>query len=135
MKKLVIAGVGALLTCTAGAESLEGVNEIICAPAEIRLCLEGDECYRVTPSDLDIPDFVIIDTKAKTISTTKGSGLNRSTEFSVVSRKDGLLYLQGIEDGRAFSFVIHEATGKLTGSVARDGFSVSVFGACASTDI
>ncbi len=38
--------------------------------------------------------------------------------------------LQGIEDGRVFGFVIDEESGVLTVSVARDGISVSVFGAC-----
>lgn len=37
--------------------------------------------------------------------------------------------------GRAFSFVIDEATGHMTVAVSRDGLSVSVFGACTDADI
>jgi len=40
-----------------------------------------------------------------------------------------------MEGGRAFSFVIDEATGLLTVAVARDGLSVSVFGACTDADV
>ncbi len=87
------------------------------------------------PWELAIPDFVVIDTKKKTISTTKASGLNRSTTFNNVDKMAGLIYLQGVEGGRAFSFVIDEATGRMTVAVSRDGFSVSVFGACTDTDI
>ena len=87
------------------------------------------------PWELSIPDFVVIDTKKKTVSTTKASQLNRSTSFAKVEKQDGLIYLQGIEGGRAFSFVIDEATGRMTVAVARDGLSVTVFGACTDTDI
>jgi len=87
------------------------------------------------PWELSIPDFVVIDIKNITVSTTKASQLNRSTSFAKVEKQDGLIYLQGIEGGRAFSFVIDEATGRMTVAVARDGLSVTVFGACTDTDI
>jgi hypothetical protein len=45
------------------------------------------------------------------------------------------IVLQGVEAGRAFSFVIDEATGLLTVAVASDGMSVSVYGACTDADI
>ena len=51
-----------------------------------------------------------------------------------MERQDGVLFIQGIESGRAFSFVVEELTGILTASVARDGVSVSVFGACTDAD-
>jgi hypothetical protein len=47
----------------------------------------------------------------------------------------GSLCLQGIEGARAFSFVIDESTGSLTASIARDGISVNVFGACTDADL
>jgi hypothetical protein len=62
-------------------------------------------------------------------------GLNHSTEFTKVEKIDGLIYLQGIEGRRAFSCVIHEATGRMTVAISRDGLSVTVFGACTDTDI
>ncbi len=45
------------------------------------------------------------------------------------------MIMQGIEQERAFGFVIDEASGLLTASVARDGLAVSVFGACTDADI
>jgi len=135
MKKSIIAGAGMLLAGTVAAENLEGVDEMICSVAKVQICLESGECYLTDPMDLSIPDFVVVDTKAKTVSTTKSSELNRSTEFNTVEKADGLIFLQGIEGGRAFSFVIDEGTGRMTVAVSRDGFSVSVFGACADTDI
>lgn len=82
-----------------------------------------------------MPEFVVIDLKKKTISTTKASEQNRSTPFTSISRSEGRIYLQGLESERAFSFVIDEASGRLTAAVARDGIAVNVFGACTVTDL
>jgi len=135
MKKLLIASACLVLGSNATAENLDGVDEMICSAGQAQICLETGDCYAATPWELSVPDFVVINTKKKTVSTTKASGLNRSTEFSKVEKSEGLIYLQGIDRGRAFSFVIDEATGRMTVAVSRDGLSVTVFGACTDTDI
>ncbi len=135
MKKLTIIVAGLLVGGMAQSDNLEGVDEMVCAAAQVQICVENDTCYSATPAELDVPDFVVIDIDKKTIATTKSSNLNRSTPFASVSRNDGLIYLQGIEGGRAFSFVIDESTGRMTVAVSRDGLSVSVFGACTDTDL
>lgn len=135
MRKLAIFVVGTLLGGTVLAENLEGVDRMICSAGQAKICFETGECYAASPWELNLPEFVIIDLKKKSISTTKASGLERSTKFSAVEKDDELIYLQGIDSGRAFSFVIDEVTGIMTVSVARDGISVSVFGACTDTDI
>ena len=135
MKKLLIAGLGLAVSAPVAAEDVTGVTRMICASGQAQICLETGECYAATPFELGVPDFVIIDTKKGTISTTKASGLNRFTEFTKSERKEGLIYLQGVEGGRAFSFVIHEQTGRMTAAIARDGLSVTVFGACTAADL
>lgn len=135
MKKLAIAMAGILAGGLVQADNLDGVTEMVCAPAQVHICIENDTCYAATPAELGIPDFVIIDTRKKTISTTESSHENRTTPFTSVTRDEGLIYLHGIERGRSFSFVIDEETGRMTVAVARDGVSVSVFGACTDTDL
>ena len=135
MRKLLIISAGLILGSKAAAENLAGVDEMICSAGQAQICLETGDCYAASPWELSVPDFVVINTKKKTISTTKASGLNRSTEFSKVEKSEGLIYLQGIDRGRAFSFVIDEATGRMTVAVSRDGLSVTVFGACTDTDM
>lgn len=135
MKKLIAALVGMLAGGLVQADNLEGVNEIICAAAQVQICIENDTCYAATPFELDVPNFVVIDISKKTVSTTEASNLNRSTKFSSVIKDDELIYLQGIEGGRAFSFVIDEVSGRMSVAVSRDGLSVSVFGACTDTNL
>ena len=135
MKKLAITVVGLLIGGLAQSDNLEGVDEMLCAAVQVQICIENDTCYLATPAELDVPDFVVIDTGKKTISTTKASNRNRSTSFTSVEKVDGLIYLQGIEGGRAFSFVIDEESGRMTVAVSRDGLAVNVFGTCTDTDL
>lgn len=135
MRKIAAALVGLLASAVTQADNLDGVDRMICAAAQVQICIENDTCYQATPAELDVPDFVIIDTDKKTISTTKASSRNRSTAFSTVSKQAGLITLQGTEGGRAFSFVIDEASGRMTVAVSRDGLSVSVFGACTDAEL
>ena len=135
MKKLTAALTGVLIGGLVQAENLAGADEFVCAATQVQICIEDDTCYSAAPWELDMPDFVVIDISKKTVSTTKASNRNRSTKFASVVRDDGLIYLQGMEGGRAFSFVIHEATGRMTVAVSRDGLAVSVFGACTDTDL
>ena len=104
MKKLAIAVAGILTSGLAQADSLEGVDEMVCAAAQVQICWENDTCYSATPAELGVPDFVVIDIGKKTISTTKASNENRSTSFTSVGKSDGLIYLQALESGRQFRF-------------------------------
>ena len=135
MKKLAVIVTMMLLVVSALADNLEGVDKMICAAGQVQICIENDSCYPANVAELDVPDFVIIDLKKKVVSTTKASDQNRSTPLKYIEKADGLVYLQGIEGGRAFSFMIDEATGRMTVSVARDGVTVSVFGACTDADL
>ena len=117
------------------ADSVEGVDRMVCSTGQAQICLETGSCYAATPWELSVPDFVLIDMKKRTIATTKASGQNRSTAFSRADRADGLINVQGVEGGRAFSIVIHELTGRLTAAIARDGITVTVFGACTDSDL
>lgn len=135
MKRITATGAALLLTGPALAENIEGVDRVVCASGQAQICLETGDCYEVPPFELAVPDFVVIDVKKKTVSTTEASDENRSSKVTLVESADGLLLLQGIENSRAFSFVIHEATGRMTASISRDGLTVTVFGACTDADL
>lgn len=111
------------------ADDVHGADVMICASVEVSVC-SLDGCEVGTPWLWDIPQFIEVDLKAKRLSTTAASGENRATPINNLERKDGLIFLQGVENGRAFSFVINEETGVLSAAVAREELTVSVFGAC-----
>jgi hypothetical protein len=112
------------------ADDLTGQDRLLCAAVEATRCLESGGCTSEAPWNLNIPQFIEVNLKDRNFSTTRASGENRMTPIRSIAREDGLIVLQGIEAGRAFSFVIHEESGMASVAVARDGMTVSIFGAC-----
>lgn len=127
--------VGLLGTGSVAADDLTGARHLLCSVLETHVCVEADSCAQVLPEELNIPLFIRIDTQSGKLSTTPASGENRETAADSVSRANGQLTLQGVEDGRAFSLFIQESTGLATFASAAAGRSFTVFGACTpSTD-
>ena len=115
------------------ADDLRGAQTFLCAAREVFACVAGDRCDRIEPEVLNIPDFLIVDLASKELRTTAASAENRVSPIASVTRESGLLFLQGTDNGRAWSFLVQEATGALTASVAREALSVSAFGVCTPT--
>ena len=118
------------LPATAMADDLTGEKMILCTAVQVTLCTDSGDCVVENPWNLNVPQFIEINLKDKRMSTTKASGEDRSTPIRTLEREDGQIFLQGVEAGRAFSFVIGEKTGLASIAVAREGKTVSVFGAC-----
>ena len=135
MRKTITAAFLLAIFGPAVADDVSDADRLLCSASEVTVCFESSECVDVMPWELDMPQFVIVDLKKKTLSTTKASGENRSTPINYLLREDQEIILQGVEAGRAFSFVIDELTGLLTVAVARDGMSVSVYGACTDANL
>jgi hypothetical protein len=128
---ILILGLSVLaLPAASAADDLTGEQLLLCTAVHATRCTDDGKCLSELPWNLNIPQFIQVNLKDKTLSTTKASGENRATPIKSMSRENGEIYLQGVEGGRAFSFVIEEDTGMLSAAVAADGKAVSVFGAC-----
>ena len=112
------------------ADDLTGVKKFVCAPAQVNICYEDGSCISAMPWDVDVPRFLEIDLKQKSVATTEASGENRVTPIQSMSEDDDAIYLQGVENGRAFSFVINKSSGFMSVAVAREYLTVTGFGAC-----
>ena len=122
-----------MLTGTALGDNLVGEDELLCAAARVTICFDDGTCVAASPWELNVPQFINVDLKKKRLSTTEASNDYRVTTVDNLRRSDGRIYMQGIDRGRAYTFVIDEETGFLTVVVARDDLTVSVFGACTPT--
>ena len=119
-----------LASTAAWADDVTGSNKILCTAIQATRCSVDEDCWNAPPWEWNIPQFIEIDFTEKRLATTAASGQNRSTSFKNLERNEGIIYLQGVEGGRAFSFVIVEATGSLSVAVATEGGTTSVLGAC-----
>lgn len=124
---LLLAG---LLSLGALADDIRGADKLLCSTLQASICFPDEGCITVPPSALNIPQFINIDTRAKTLSTTAASGENRQTEVSSVERADGLLRMHGYEQGRAFTLLVPELSGMASFASVSEDRSVVVFAAC-----
>jgi hypothetical protein len=112
------------------ADDLTGAGQFLCSATTVSVCGELGECAGGPPWALNIPQFIEVDLEKRMLSTTAASGQARSTPIKNLERADGMIAVQGFEQGRAFSFLIDQKTGFASIAVARDGLGVVVFAAC-----
>ncbi len=132
-KRLLLAVISrwfALAPVAVIADDVSDVDRILCSSVEATVCSLEDGCEIGAPWFWGIPQFIEIDLKTKRLSTTAASGESRTTPVTSMKRDGAQIFLQGVENGRAFSLVINKDTGMLSAAVAREGITVSVFGAC-----
>jgi hypothetical protein len=134
MKTISELMVGAMLAMFAAmpvaADDLTGADRFLCASGEVTVCAMDGECTTGPPWEFNVPDFIEVDLEAGLLKTTEASEENRQTPITRIIREDGLIVLQGLEMGRAFSFNIEEASGTMTAVAARNGLFVGAFGVC-----
>ena len=135
MRNLILMTAICLVSTTAFSDDVTDTSRLLCSQGQVMVCLHSADCAIVAPNLVATPQFVIIDTRRKTVSTTKASGHHRSSEIGNLTREGGLIMAQGKHDERAFSLVIDEATGTFTGTVASDGYTINSFGSCTDAEV
>jgi hypothetical protein len=130
---LLVVCLSMVLFGSARADDLTGANVLLCTAVQATVCTTDGDCEIGPPWNWNIPQFIQVDLGGKILRTTKASGENRSTPIKNLERVEGNIFIQGVERGRAFSFVIEEETGYATIAVAREGIGVTVFGACTTS--
>jgi hypothetical protein len=83
----------------------------------------------VQPEIENIPRFLKVNFKNKTISATEESGREDTSRIKNIERVNGNLILQGSENGRGWTMVISEETGKISATVSDEQAGFVVFGA------
>ena len=117
------------LTSEARADDVSNAGQMLCASLVATRC-NLDGCVTGDPVEWNIPQFIEIDLEKKILRTTAASGQNRSTPITTLVRDGEHIYIQGIEGGRAFSFVIHGPSGDLNAAVAASTTATAVFASC-----
>ena len=115
----------------ASAAPLDGSAPIICAGNEVRECEAGGMCLPLRPEHVNLPTMIEVDAKQKMLIGLGGKD-RRTAPIQAVERRDGRLIMYGGQEGRGWTLVLTEATGRLTASIVDDGFSFVLFGTCAA---
>ena len=101
---------------------------LLCVPIEIVECEAAGKCVNTTAEGVNLPQFIKVNFKEKTLSAAQEGG--PTTPIKHVEREDGRMIMHGGQNGRGWSVVISEETGKMSATVTEDQVGFVIFGAC-----
>jgi hypothetical protein len=130
MYKFAAIVIAIIFTTPALSDEVTDANRMLCASGPVSHCVEGIGCNSADPEDENIPEFIEVDLKRKTLAATQASGMERSTSIQHQSQSEGNIYLQGLENGRLYSLVIAQISGDLSFTVTANGETATMFGCC-----
>ena len=106
LSKVVLMVFVALCVCITShpvaAADFDGSKPLLCAVIEFLECAPGEGCQRGLPQSVNIPRFLKINFKEKTISGKRPSGELVTTSIEHMVQIDGKLILQGVQNGKAW---------------------------------
>lgn len=112
----------------ASGSDFDGSRNLLCAPSDVVECDTTARCDRSSAEEIDLPNFVHVQFGKKRLLSA--SGEERWTAIQNIQNVNGLTILQGAENGRAWSVVIDQASGRMLGSVTDAEGAFTIFGAC-----
>jgi len=125
---ITIAVLGLFSSAIAQAK-FDGSVPLLCVPIEITQCDEGERCYRGTAEDVNLPQFIRVNLEEKILSGV-GLAAARTTPINFMARENGRIVLHGGQNGRGWTALISEETGKLSATISDTGTAFIIFGAC-----
>ena len=134
---LIVLGLAVLIPFPVMAGNFDGSVTLLFASQEVYECGFMSGCQEIEAADINLPSFLIIDFKKKTITATPESGNKNVTAIKRIEKMDGVLFIQGaedgykdVEDGVGWTVSIEQDSGKGVLTLATPGSGVVVFGVC-----
>ena len=127
---IILATVLCMLPCSLAIAGFDGSAPLLCAVIEAFECNQEQDCDEGNLEAMNIPQFVRIDFENRKLSTPEGTGEKREAEINNFVRDNGMLILQGVQNGRGWSIAVAEDTGKLTATSSGGLGGFVIFGAC-----
>jgi hypothetical protein len=122
---------------TVWADDFDGSRPLLFSVISAMECTPDNGCRSATIESLDLPRFLKIDLKKKTIGPVSENDSRPDSVIERMERVDGKLMLQGAEDGYkavrdglGWTIAISEGTGRVVMTASGDQVAFVVFGAC-----
>jgi len=112
---------------SAFAGDFDGKHALVCAPGAAAECDTDAVCEKVGREEVDLPDALQVDFKAKLVRSPDGQ---RSSPIRSVEVEPAVLIVQGSQNGRGWSMVIERASGRLSGTIAEAEGAFVLTGSC-----
>jgi len=106
----------------------DGSVPLLCAPIQAIECGVGGDCHRGTADSVNIPQFLKIDFEEKIIMAADES--EKKAIIKSLEHVDGKMIMQGTQNGRGWTLVISEESGKMSATISDVQVGFVLFGAC-----
>ncbi len=106
----------------------DGSVPLLCAPIQGIECGVGDDCHRGTADSVNIPQFLKIDFEEKIIMAADES--EKKAIIKSLEHVGGKMIMQGMQNGRGWTLVISEESGKMSATISDEQVGFVLFGAC-----
>jgi hypothetical protein len=110
--------------------TFDGSVPLLCVAIEISECEAGGKCFQSTVEEANLPRFIKVNFKDKTLASI-GEPV-RTAAIAHIGRENGKWILHGAQNGRGWTVLISEATGKMAASISEERAGFVIFGACAA---
>ncbi len=130
LKILCLSLVASLAFFEARAASFDGSEPLLCASVEAYDCGAGEECFKGTAEGINAPQFIRIDFEQKLARATRLGGEEQTAKIESMTRDEGKIILQGVQQGLGWSMVITQESGAMALTATGDRSVFVIFGAC-----
>lgn len=112
------------------AEMLNDSSNIVCSSVDVIACHHNANCVNGSSRSFDLPDFMFVNFKDKSISAKNHAGKKFVSPIKNFEVTESQLIIQGIENHRGWNAAIDRESGRLSVSSVGDEVSIMIFGAC-----
>jgi hypothetical protein len=114
-------------------DEIDGSANLICAAFDVMACLDGGICSRGEARSFEMPEFMNVDFKKKTVHATYDAESEKKEASSPIKYSEisgNQLILQGVENNHGWTMAIDRNSGRMSLAVVGHEVSFSIFGAC-----
>ncbi len=129
-KKLLAPAVALVLLAAPPAGGAAEAKEIVCAVLHVVACDGLEACEEGSPRSFDVPPIIHIDLANGEIWGTRVDGTDRRSAIAQQSESDGVLFLQGMENGMGWNLTLAFESREMTLTASAPEEAFAVFGSC-----
>ena len=129
----VLLGMMLCVSFAANAKSeFNGSSNLLCASFSITACVDGVSCASGEARTFDMPEFLSVDFKKKSIHADYDSASDKTADspFKNFQTTDSQLIIQGVENDHGWTMAISKETGRMSLAAVGEEVSFTIFGAC-----
>ena len=112
------------------AADIDGSKPLVCSVSKTVQCGDNLDCQPGEAENVNLPELVRVDASKKQLTILDAERAGETTAVANVSKVDGALILQGVENGLGWTMEIAGATGEMTLAVVGSEIGILAFGSC-----